>query len=190
MRLQPAVRAAIESIDEAAWTALEDYPPTSIAQIAETTLAGRRLIVRRVRTLASDAQGVLFDTWKHYSFITDRNEPLALVEAEHRQHAVVELAIRDHVEGPLRHLPSGRFFANAAWTVIAALAANIARWTTILGLHKPTPQALATLRRHLLTPPARLVRSGRQTRLRLPTRWPWAAAWLACLTTLRALPRC
>nr|MDQ2982025.1 IS1380 family transposase [Actinomycetota bacterium] len=57
VRLQPAVRAAIEQIDETAWQTLADYPPTSIAQIAETTLNGRRLVVRRVRTL--DRQGEL-----------------------------------------------------------------------------------------------------------------------------------
>jgi hypothetical protein len=45
VRLQPAVRAAIEHIDERAWATLEDYPPTSIAQIAETTMGGRRLVV-------------------------------------------------------------------------------------------------------------------------------------------------
>jgi hypothetical protein len=35
----------------AAWTTLLDYPPTSIAQLAETTLGGRPLLVRRGRTL-------------------------------------------------------------------------------------------------------------------------------------------
>src|SRR3954462_6798163 len=49
-RLQPAVRTAIEAIDESAWIDLPDYPKTSIAQIAETTLGNRRLVVRRVRT--------------------------------------------------------------------------------------------------------------------------------------------
>src|SRR5215218_1639182 len=47
VRLQPAVRAAIDAIDDATWQTLEEYPDTSIAQIAETTLAGRRLVVRR-----------------------------------------------------------------------------------------------------------------------------------------------
>jgi hypothetical protein len=42
-----------------------------------------------------------------------------VVEAEHRQHAVVELAIRDLKDQALAHFPSGKFYANAAWTVIA-----------------------------------------------------------------------
>src|SRR4051794_11564827 len=103
VRLQPAVRAAIEQIDENAWTTLEDYPPTSIAQIAETTLNGRRLVVRRVRTL--DAQGELLPSWELFPFATNRTEALAVVEAEHRQHAVVELCIRDLKDQALAHFP-------------------------------------------------------------------------------------
>ena len=38
----------------------------------------------------------------------------------------------DHKDGPLRHAPSGHYAANAAWCVIAALAANLARWVTLL----------------------------------------------------------
>jgi hypothetical protein len=55
VRLQPHVRAAIEQIPEHAWRPLVDYPATSEAQIAETTLGDQRLVARRVRTL--DAQG-------------------------------------------------------------------------------------------------------------------------------------
>jgi hypothetical protein len=181
------VRAAVEAIDETAWQRLDEYPETGIAEIAETRLGAHRLIVRRTQLVGRDA--VLFPDWRHFAFVTDRDEPLGLVEREHRQHAVIELAIRDHKDGPLRHLPSGRFYANAAWTVIAALAANLARWTSILGLAQTTPQHAATLRRRLLVVPGRLVRHGRRLRLRLPARWPWRAAWLACLARLRGLPR-
>src|SRR5215208_6111050 len=111
VRLQPNVRAAIEQIDETAWTTLEDYPPTSIAQIAETTLGTRRLIVRRVRTL--DRQGELLPSWEHFPFATNRTEPLAIVEAEHRQHAVVELVIRDLKDQALAHLPPVTFTPTA-----------------------------------------------------------------------------
>jgi len=73
--------------------------------------------------------------------------------------------------------------------VIAALAANLARWTQILGLGQTTPQAQATLRRRLLVIPGRIARHGRRIRLRLAARWPWRETWLACLTRLRGLPR-
>jgi hypothetical protein len=186
VRLQPAVRAAIEQIDESAWTTLEDYPPTSIAQIAETTLGDRRLVVRRVRTL--DRQGELLPSWELFPFATNRTEPLALVEAEHRQHAVVELCIRDLKDQALAHFPSGKFTANAAWTVIACLAHNLLRWTGILGLPGQTIRAARTLRRRLLALPGRLTRTARRWTLHLPARWPWQHAFVEALTRMRALP--
>jgi hypothetical protein len=186
VRVQPHVRAAIEQIDETAWTTLEDYPPTSIAQIAETTLGGRRLIVRRVRTLGR--QGELLPSWELFPFLTNRSEPLAVVEAEHRRHAVVELAIRDLKDQALAHFPSGRFFANAAWTVIAALAHNLLRWTSVLGLPGQTIRAARTLRRRLLTLPGRLTHSARRWTLHLPARWPWQTAFVEALTRVRGMP--
>ena len=185
VRLQPAVRAAIEQIHEHAWTMLEDYPPTSIAQIAETTLGGRRLVVRRVRTL--DRQGELLPSWELFPFATNRTDALATVEAEHRQHAVVELAIRDLKDQALAHFPSGKFFANAAWTVIACLAHNLLRWTSVLGLPGHTIRAARTLRRRLLALPGRLTRSARRWTLHLPARWPWQHAFAEALTRIRAL---
>ncbi len=186
VRMQPHVRAAIEQIPEDAWMTLEDYPKTSIAQIAETTLGEWRLIVRRVRRLSQ--QGELLPVWDHYSFATNRADELAVVEAEHRQHAVVELAIRDLKDEALAHFPSGRFFANAAWTVIAVLAHNLLRWTQTIGLPATTTRTARTLRRRLLMLPGRLVRSARRQTLRMPARWPWAEQFLAALARLRALP--
>jgi len=185
VRLQPHVRAAIEQIDEHAWTTLEDYPPTSIAQIAETTLNGRRLVVRRVRTL--DRQGELLPSWELFPFATNRTDPLAIVESEHRQHAVVELAIRDLKDQALAHFPSGKFNANAAWTVIACLAHNLLRWTSVLGLPGQTIRAARTLRRRLLALPGRLTRTARRWTLHLPARWPWQHAFREALTRIRAL---
>jgi hypothetical protein len=186
VRLQPAIRAAIEQIPDHAWHTLADYPPSSEAQIAETTLAGRRLIVRRVRTL--DAQGTLLPTWELYPFITNRTDALELVESEHRQHAVVELVIRDLKDQALAHFPSGHFNANAAWTVIACLAHNLLRWTTALGLPDTTVRAARTLRRRLLALPGRLTHHAGRWTLHLPARWPWQGDFTAALTRIRALP--
>jgi hypothetical protein len=185
VRLQPVVRTAIEQIDEHAWTTLEDYPSTSIAQIAETELHGRRLVVRRVRTL--DRQGELLPSWELFPFATNRTDDLATVEAEHRQHAVVELAIRDLKDQALAHFPSGRFFANAAWTVIACLAHNLLRWTSVLGLPGLTIRAARTLRRRLLALPGRLTRTARRWTLHLAARWPWQHAFAEALTRIRAI---
>ena len=186
VRLQPHVRAAIEQIAETAWTTLEDYPPTSIAQIAETKLGDRRLVVRRVRTL--DRQGELLPSWELFPLATNRTEPLAVVEAEHRQHAVVELCIRDLKDQALAHFPSGKFTANAAWTVIACLAHNLLCWTGVLGLPGQTIRAARTLRRRLLALPGRLTRTARRWTLHLPARWPWQDAFVEALTRIRALP--
>jgi hypothetical protein len=186
VRLQPAVRAAIEAIDEAAWQTLPDYPTTSIAQIAATTLGDRRLVVRRVRTL--DRQGQLLPTWELFPFVTNRVDELALVEAEHRQHAVVELAIRDLKDQALAHFPSGHVYANAAWTVIAALAHNLLRWTSVIGLPGQTIRAARTLRRRFLAVPGRLTRTARRWTLHLPIRWPWQHDFIRALARIRPLP--
>ena len=186
VRVTKPVAAAIEEIDEAVWRTLTDYPETGEAEIAETVLGDERLIVRRVRTL--DAQQQLFATWQHFAFITNREEPLELVEREHREHAVVELVIRDLKDQALAHFPSGRFNANAAWTVIACLAHNLHRWTQLIGLPDESPRRARTLRRRLLELPGRLTRSARRWTLHLPARWPWKADFLAALARIRALP--
>jgi hypothetical protein len=186
VRQQAHIKAAITAICESDWQPLPDYPADGEAQIAETMLAGKRLIVRRTRLLGKQAE--LWPDWRHFAFLTNRTDALELVEAEHRQHAVVELAIRDLKDQALAHFPSGKYMANAAWTVIAALAHNLLRWTTLIGLPETTIRAARTLRRRLLTIPARLTRSARQVTLRMPARWPWQHDFLAALTRLRALP--
>ncbi len=186
VRQQPHIKAAIAAIGEQDWQPLEDYPDDGEAQIAQTMIARQRLIVRRTRLLGQ--QAALFPDWRHFAFLTNRTDPLETVEAEHRQHAVVELAIRDLKDQALAHFPSGKFYANAAWTVIAALAHNLLRWTHLIALPDQTIRTARTLRRRLLVVPGRLTRHGRQTRLRMPARWPWATDFLAALTRLRALP--
>ena len=180
------VRDAIDEIGEDEWQPLEDYPDTGEAQIAESTLNGWRLIVRRVRTLGE--QGQLFDTWQHFAFATNRTEPLTVVESEHREHAVVELAIRDLKDQALAHFPSGKFDANSAWCVIAALAHNLGRWTSMIGLPDQMGRTAATRRRRLFQIPGRLTRTARQWTLHLPARWPWREQFNQALERIRALP--
>jgi hypothetical protein len=186
VRLQFWVPEAIGQIPESAWRPLEDYPEDGEAQIAETTGGGRRLIVRRTRLIGSQAE--LWPDWRYFPFITNRTESLEIVEAEHRQHAVVELTIRDLKDQALAHFPSGDFSANSAWTVIACLAHNLLRWTTLIGMPGETLRAARTVRRRLLQIPGRLTRTGRQWTLHLPARWPWQHAFVEALTRIRALP--
>ena len=162
VRRQPSIRDAIAAIAEGVWQPLVDYPKGGEAQIAETTVAGKRLVVRRTRLIGAQAE--LFPDWRHFAFLTNRTEPIGLVEAEHRQHAVVELTIRDLKDQALAHFPSGHYSANSAWTVIASLTHNLLRWTSLIGLPGRTIRAARTLRRRLLTLPGRLTRNARQGR--------------------------
>jgi hypothetical protein len=181
------VTAQIAQIPDDAWQPVADYPATGVCELAETTLGTERLIVRRVHLHAQDQQTELFAYWRHFAFITNRSEPTALVDAEHRQHAQVELVIRDLKDQALAHFPSGHYSANSAWTVIACVAHNLGRWTAQIGLPDPTPRA-ATIRRRLFALPGRLTSSARRQTLHLPARWPWQTDFIEALTRIRALP--
>jgi Transposase DDE domain group 1 len=185
VRQQHHVRAAIAAIPEIDWQSLQDYPETGEAQIAQTMLGHQRMIVRRTRLIGAQAE--LWPDWRHHAFLTNRTDALEIVESEHRGHAVIELAIRDLKDQALAHFPSGRFLANAAWTVIAALAHNLLRWTTLIGLPDTVIPTARTLRRRLLTVPGRITRTGRRVTLRMPARWPWQSQFLAALARLRAI---
>jgi hypothetical protein len=186
VRLQFWVNDAIEAIPECDWQPLADYPDDGEAQIAQTLIGHQRLVVRRTRLVGPQAE--LWPDWRHFAFLTNRTEALEIVEAEHRQHAVVELAIRDLKDQALQHFPSGQFNANAAWTVIACLAHNLLRWTSLIGLPGQTVRAARTLRRRLLQIPGRLTRTGRRFTLHLPARWPWQHDFIRALARIRALP--
>ena len=185
-----AISKAIAAIDEATWVDI-DYTPDGEAQVAECTYRGRRLIVRRTR-LTDTTQAQLWPDWRHHAFLTDLDDDAVTVDAFHRHHAVVELAIRDLKEGAgLEHCPSGKFFANAAWLCCAALAHNLIRWSAALGDITPDDQLTVarTIRTRLIALPGRIVNRSGTHRLRLPSRWPWADLFLDALARLRALPQ-
>jgi hypothetical protein len=185
VRMIPAVRKAVEAIEESAWQTIE-YPEEGEAQVAETTYGDRRLIVRRTRLVGAQAQ--LWPDWRHFAFVTNRAEDTTIVEAEHRDHAVVEQVIADLKDQALAHFPSGEFNANGAWTVLDALAHNLLRWTQMIGLPDTTVRAARTLRRRLITIAGRLTRHGRSWTLHLPARWPWHGDYITALARIRALP--
>ena len=184
------IAAAIAAINETVWVDI-DYTPDGQAQVAECDYQGRRLVVRRTR-LTDTTQARLWPDWRHHAFLTDLDGDPVILDRFHRQHAVVELAIRDLNEGAgLEHVPSGKFFANAAWLACAVLAHNLIRWTADLGDITPDDQLTVarTIRTRLIALPGRIVnRSGKHT-LRLPTQWPWAENFHRALTQLRAIPQ-
>ena len=187
VRQTKTVRATIAAIPEQAWVDIA-YQPGGVAQVAETPYRGDRLIVRRVRNQGDQQQ--LFPTWRYHAFLTDRVGTTTWLDADHRRHAVCELAIRDLKAGAgLAHLPSGQFNANAAWLLAATLAHNLLRWTATLGLGVHKQQTVAkTLRRTLLVLPGRLTRCARRWTLHLPAGWPWAHSFQIALARLRCIP--
>ena len=186
VRMIKQIKEIVDQVPETAWQTITDYPTDGEAQIAESTYRGRRLIVRRTRLLGSQAE--LWPDWRHFCFVTNRSDVLALVESEHRDHAVVEQVIADLKDQALVHFPSGEFNANGAWTVIGALAHNLLRWTQLIGLPDTPVRAARTLRRRLLQIPGRLTRHARGWILHLPARWPWQGDYIAALARIRELP--
>ena len=147
----------------------------------------RRPTVDRAPHPPRRPQAKLWPDWRHFCFITNRTGEIEIVEAEHRDHAVVEQVIADLKDQALQHFPSGHFYANAAWTVLAALAHNVLRWTQLLGLPDTIVRAARTLRRRLLQVPGRLTRHARGPSLHLPARWPWHGDYINALNRIRAL---
>jgi Transposase DDE domain group 1 len=199
-RMTAPVRRAIGTIDQTTWTPIR-YPRAiweedeqrwiSDAEVAEipftafTTIRPEaqqvtaRLIVRRVRRLnphAAAGQDELFSSYRYHAVFTDSPLPMLEAEAAHRGHAIIEQVHADLKNGPLTHLPSGRFAANAAWLVLACIAFNLTRAAGCLASPRHAKAATATLRRHLINLPARLARSARRLILHLPQQWPWRKA--------------
>jgi hypothetical protein len=187
VRQTTPIRAQIATIDEQAWLDIV-YPDGGIAQVAETRYRGDRLIVRRTRLVGEQAE--LFPNWRYHAFVTDRVGTMIELDADHRRHAVVELCIRDLKAGVgLRHCPSGKFNANAAWLLIATLAHNLLRWIATIGLGVRDQLVVAkTIRRTLLALPGRLTCSARRWTLHLPAGWPWAHCFQMALARLRCIP--
>jgi hypothetical protein len=202
-RMDKAVTRAITTISDDAWVAIK-YPnaiwdaeqqcwisDAEVAEVPFTAFTSRRtsehvtgrLIVRRVKRLnhitAKDGQGELFTVWRHHAVFTDTALTMLAAEASHRGHAIIENVIAELKAGPLAHMPSGVFDANAAWTVLAAIAFNLTRAAGTLASAFHAKATTATIRAQLINVPARIARSARRLRLHLPVRWPWEHAWIA-----------
>ena len=190
-----AVNAAIATLPEDAWTPVH-YPGAVIdpdtgelisdAEVAEveftafTSTAGpvtARLVVRRVRDRAKADE--LFPVWRYHPFFTNSTEPTVQADITHRRHAVIETVFADLIDGPLAHLPSGRFAANSAWAICAAMTHNLLRAAGTLASDAHAVARGATLRRQIVAVPARLARPQRRRVLHLPAHWPWAQPWTA-----------
>lgn len=200
VRLDSKVKAAIAEIDDDAWTPIEytdavyeesTHQWISRAEVAEigfTAFSSRkateqvqgRLVVRRIPDLhpsASDGQQSLFDTWRFHAFFTTTDLDTVTADKIHRGHAIIEQVHADLKDSALAHLPSGRFNANAAWLVLAVIAFNLTRAAATLTGPALAKSRTATIRRTLITVPARIASSARRLTLHLPRDWPWEQSW-------------
>jgi hypothetical protein len=150
-----------------------------------------RLVVRRVRERnpAPPGQETLFPLWRYHAFLTDTDLSTVAADQTHRDHAVVEQVFADLIDGPLAHLPSGRFAANAAWLCLAAMAHNLLRAAGSLTSTRHATARTATLRRQLITIPARVAHRARRVTLHLPTHWPWHQHWQTLFDRIHAPPQ-
>ena len=132
-------------------------PPYTAFTSTEQPITAR-LIVRRVKDLnrqAAAGQDELFDVWRYHAVFTDSPFMLLQAEAQHRDHAIVEQVFADWSSGPLAHLPSGLFPANAAWLALAAISHNLLRAAGALASLAYAKARGATLRRDLIDVAAR-----------------------------------
>jgi hypothetical protein len=93
VKCSPAITKLIQEIPETAWVTIADYPQDGEAQIAETSLKGFRLIARRTRLIGKQAE--LWPDWRYHGFATNRTIPTLIADIDHRDHATIELTIRD-----------------------------------------------------------------------------------------------
>lgn len=207
VRMDPAVKKAIATIGGQAWTPIEYTDAVfdegsgkwisraEVAEIAFTAFASAkkseqvtgRLVVRRIPDFNAEknkaaGQDTLFDVWRFHAFFTTA-DPNVLdtitADSTHRHHAVIEQVHSDLKNSALAHLPSGVFTANAAWLVLAVIAFNLTRAAGTLAAPDLARATTATLRRKLITVPARVATSARRITLHLPHAWPWEIAWTA-----------
>src|SRR5437868_837325 len=199
--MNASIRAAIAAIGEDAWTPIR-YPraiwddqlgrwvsDAEVAEVEYTAFASAkgqaitaRLIVRRVRDLgrtAAEGQDEPVTIWRYHAIFTDSPFVMLQAEEQHRDHAVVEQVLADWTDGPLAHLPSGSFPANAAWLALAAISHNLLRAAGALASLACARARTATLRRDLIDVAARITRHGRgQITVHLPAGWHREQEWM------------
>ena len=210
-RLTAPVRQAIDSISSDntdAWTTIKytdaiwdedaqrwisqaevaEIPFTAFSSLKKDKQVTARLIVRRVPDANPNNHNPLFTVYRYHAVFTNSPRPMLEAEKAHRGHAIVEQVIADLKNGPLAHLPSGVFWANSAWLVLAAMAFNLTRTVGTLASTFHAKATTGTIRAQLISVPGRLARSARKLTLHLPTNWPWQTAWTQMVTAIREGP--
>jgi hypothetical protein len=207
VRMDQAVKKAIAAIPHDAWTTIEytdavfdettgrwisraevaEVPFTAFTSAKKSERVPGRLVVRRIPDFNAEkkraaGQGTLFDVWRFHAFFTTADPAIldtVAADKTHRHHAVIEQVHSDLKNSALAHLPSGVFHANAAWLVLAVITFNLTRAAGTVAAPDLARATTATIRRKLITVPARVASSARRITLHLPKSWPWETAWTA-----------
>jgi Transposase DDE domain group 1 len=205
-RMDPAVKRAIATIPDDAWEAIEYTDAifdtasgrwVSHAEVAEvpfTAFTSRkknervtgRLVVRRIPELnkkADTGQLTLFDTHRFHGFFTTSALDTVTADKTHRGHAIIEQVNADLKNSALAHLPSGKFTANAAWLLLSVMTFNLTRAAGTITGTAIAKATTATIRRKIISVPARIASSARKLKLHLPENWPWETAWQTLFDT-------
>lgn len=212
VRLDQKIKKTIAAIDETTWTKIKykdaifdettgqwvseaevaEVPFTAFSSKKEEEQLTGRLVIRRVpeknKQKLAAGQDTIFDTYRYHGFFTTISPAVldtAAADRMHRGHAVIEQVNAELKAGPLAHMPSGRFQANAAWLVTAVIAHNLLRAVAVtIGGAMARARAL-TLQARIISIPARVAHRSRRLILHLPTKWKWARAftklWAAAL---------
>ena len=200
-RSNSQIHTAISRVvdDEKSWRPAirQDGEPRTGASVSEVTElcdlaswpSGTRLIVRR-EPLHQGAQQSLFPSleYRYWGFYTDQQGSPVEVDRFMRAHAHVEDHICRLKDSGLLRFPFTSFEANCAWLAVVGFAADLVRWFQLLclrgGLAIAEPKAL---RRRLWDAPARIVRSARQTIVRVLRGWPDGDAILTAYQRLAVI---
>jgi len=209
VRLDPRVKTAISTIPDDAWKTIQYTDAifdeatkrwisrAEVAEISFTAFTSKRkadqvpgrLVVRRIPDLnPQPGQDSLFDTWRFHAFFTTSTLDAVAADKIHRGHAIIEQVHADLKHSALAHLPSGKFCANAAWLVLAVMAFNLTRTAAILTGPRLAKATTTTVRRTLITVPARIASSARRVTLHLPQHWPWETGWTTLFTRVCGPP--
>ena len=194
----------IETPDDAWQTAIsaDGTEERDWAQVVEITdhvdlsgwPEGCRMIARREHAhVGAQLTFTDIDGHRFQVCITDLpDHDIAYLEALYRGRGRVERRICDAKDTGLANLPSASMAINQAWVTVVMLAQDLIAWTQHLYLDGDLAIAEPKrLRYCLLHVAGMIVRTGRQTKLRLADDWPWTDALIAAFDRLRHRPlRC
>lgn len=130
------------------------------------------------------------DGRRYQVILTDHPSPdIAFLEGVYRGRGRAEQRIADAKATGLANLPSKSFAINSAWVHLVLMAQDLLAWTQRLCLTGELRHAAPKrLRYCLLHVAGILARSGRRTRLRLASTWPWTPELIAAFDQLAATP--